>query len=410
MDKSLNFIKLLSTKNDRIPPFVSFIGEGLSDDERIIVLDLRIICSGISLFSCLFIIILYIVMFLRARCNICTRRELFNTVSSKDSKDTGNSEEVSQHNENSTGESNEILLEAFKRNRTLYKNKVHYLSNNNSEAIVKGNQSERSRLKMGLGSDLVFFLIFSNLCFCIASFLNFSFDDFLYPEKESPVCISQGYIQNLFDMSAVAWTTCISRVTMFVTKKSVNEIKLMEKRFWLLVVYCFFPAVVFSSLPLMTHSYGPSGPWCWIDLQEKNSSSYIWITIINVYSYIHIIYISYATFISVKYFYNRKREIIEKRGKQEKEARFLKKYIFILIFYPVIALLTRLPSTINRLASLIFEKDFFVLYLLHCIFFPLTGFFNSIVNSYFYRKVFICQRKRRKELNEEEGKETALNI
>lgn len=145
--------------------------------------------------------------------------------------------------------------------------------------------------------------------------------------------------------------------------------------------------------PIFTNSYGPAGPWCWIDIYHVNTYTYLWTCLIYCFNWCNVIYSAYAAFTAAKYFVKRKNEIKDDKNKDE-EYKFIRKYLFILRLFPAILLVTRLPALVNRVYLIITFNNNFYLYFLHTMFYSLAGLFNSLVYSYFYRNSFKCKNKK----------------
>jgi hypothetical protein len=83
---------------------------------------------------------------------------------------------------------------------------------------------------------------------------------------------------------------------------------------------------------------------------------------------------------------------IKGRNDKEKERKFIKQYLLIITMLPIISVVTRLPATVNRVYGIFISTPLFVMYLLHVIFWTLTGFFNSLTYFYFFRNTFRCKK------------------
>jgi cAMP receptor-like G-protein coupled receptor len=252
---------------------------------------------------------------------------------------------------------------------------------------------ERERInKMGLGNELIFFLIISNLGWCIGSFLGIK--GFTVVDKDNSLCQAQAFVQNYFDMSSICWNTIISHITLLGTKLTFSDISKKREKMYLFFIYSNAVPILFSLGPLMTDSYGPAGIWCWIDLSQLDTYSYTWIIIFYLFNWGNIIYSIYALISTSMYFSKRQAEI-GNDSEKIREAKYLRKYIFILRIFPLILIITRLSGTMNRLYSMIQDEDSFFLFAFHSTVFSLVGFFNSLIYSYFYRSVFkeCCKKK-----------------
>jgi hypothetical protein len=125
---------------------------------------------------------------------------------------------------------------------------------------------------------------------------------------------------------------------------------------------------------------------------ENNIVNDIWSWFIYSFNWCNIIYIVYVATKVTKYFRIRMIEIKDKPEKR-KEMNFLQNYLLILTILPVISIVTRLPATINRVYGIFSDSQPFILFLLHDVFWTLTGFFNSLTYIYFFRSILKCEKK-----------------
>ena len=174
----------------------------LSTDELLIIKEIRIICCSASICGCILIMILYFIMYIKVRCKKEKRYKINDNDTTLDHEDS--------------------LLRSLHRKRTLK---------------MKKNKTKKE-LKMGLGNDLSFFLILSNLGYSISCVISPTLLD-----KTNSSCIILAFFLNFFDMSSVCWTAVISRITLLGT--TIIDIKDLRKRIVLYVLYAnIFPLVV----------------------------------------------------------------------------------------------------------------------------------------------------------------------
>ena len=73
------------------------------------------------------------------------------------------------------------------------------------------------------------------------------------------LCTFQGFWMNFFDLATIGWTLIIA---LSLYRAVVKQSKIFERSVQHAVVWgCAF---FLSAMPLITESYGNSGPWCWI--------------------------------------------------------------------------------------------------------------------------------------------------
>jgi hypothetical protein len=353
----------------------------LSEDEVKNIVLIRIICSGISIVGCLFIISLYIVMCVKFRC--------FKKSGNGNNSNSNYNSSNTLNNNSTINIDTEALLNSSSMTRDSVLLEQSY-NNKNKKLALKScrtvkSTTESGRKKMGIGNDLIFCLILSNLGWCIGSFLGMDF--YSAQDRSNPLCIAQAFIQNFFDMSVICWTTLISRVTILGTKKVYADIRKMKVKMYLYFLYGYICPFLFSIGPYLTNSYGWAGAWCWIDLYKPDAYDYFWITSNYIFNWLNLFYIFYALIAASIYFSKRHKEIMADSSKY-REQRFLNKYIVILRIFPIVLMITHLPGVANRCYSLFTASDSHILFICQSVAISLSGFFNSLLYSYFYRSVF----------------------
>jgi len=360
---------VLSLYNDIVP-------HDFKEDEIKMITTTRLVCSSISIFACCWIIIFYTMMCIKFRCSYRRRSVSMNrqlTEPNSDAEINLNSSFIGKD----TSNYDQIIQTRFK---SVFK---HSRTSKNSEV---------NRNKMGMGNDLTFFLILSNLGWSVGTFFGKA-KGFNSPnDKYDSLCITQAFLQNYFDISSVCFTMLISRVTLLGTTKCYADLKKVKYRMCLFMLYGTLSPLILTLGPYLTDSLGCSGAWCWLDFFSQDKFTYIWTISIYLFDWLNIMYIIYAFFVATRYFEKRKVEINDDITKI-KELNFLKKYVFILKAFPIILILNRLPGLMNRVYSLISKEDSFFLFMMHSIAMSLSGFFNSLIYSYFYRSVWRCCKR-----------------
>lgn len=149
---------------------------------------------------------------------------------------------------------------------------------------------------------------------------------------------------------------------------------------------------------MITNSYGPSGPWCWIQNpcgkhESKLSKEDIWIYIMYTFMWLHILIICSHFYKIIKYFTKRLREI--RNQNREDEKKFIKKNKMILYCFPIILILSKTPATINRVMFIFFSFESLILFHLQAAFSPLIGILNSFVFIHIHA-AFLKEKKVRK--------------
>jgi len=201
------------------------------DDENIILV--RSIFCAFSLACCLFLMIVYVILCLQRKFNICNKNE--------------------NRNSNETIESDYSSID------------------NNKE-----NKNNRKR-KIGLGSNFMFLLTTSNFFGSLIEFLfYFYYKKMLLKEKESDRfsiknykdinndngCKFFGFAHNFWDLSSVCWTTMLTLLFYCSTNLS-NEMLYKGKKYLIIgFIYCIISCIIFCGLPLIKNNYGFARFYC----------------------------------------------------------------------------------------------------------------------------------------------------
>jgi len=155
--------------------------------------------------------------------------------------------------------------------------------------------------------------------------------------------------------------------------------------------YHFYKIKINKYSPLLTDSFGPAGPWCWVDTYQEISINIFWSYLIYIFCWGNIFIMTYKFYKLIKYFNSRTEEIKFNQNKLE-ERKYIKKNKFVMYAFPIILMLTKIPATMNRCFVLISGTQWILLYHLQASFSVSIGIFNSIVFIFIYRR-FIFRRK-----------------
>jgi hypothetical protein len=237
-------------------------------------------------------------------------------------------------------------------------------------------------LKMGYGNDLIFCLSVSEFLCSIVAFVK---SDSIYDSISSDsVCVAQGFLSNLVEISSICWTSVISASILLATMSP--EVSKIPRYYTYFFLYSIGVPIILSVGPLLTQSYGPAGAWCWMDMRDNNDNvGQFWAILIYIFNWVNIIFNFIAIIRSIRYFNIRAFEVKEQN---ERESNFLRSYCVVLKFFPIILIICWLPATINRLYNFLTDDENVVLYSLHAFFTYLQGFLNSLVYSFYYRNIF----------------------
>lgn len=82
-------------------------------------------------------------------------------------------------------------------------------------------------------------------------------------------CYIQAILQEIGDISGILWVCAVSwtinKLTILTKLPTKQELKELYKRMHIVI---FIITIIFALLPLTTSSYGPSGGWCWISMDN----------------------------------------------------------------------------------------------------------------------------------------------
>ena len=201
------------------------------DDENIILV--RSIFCAFSLACCLFLMIVYIILCLQRKFNICNKSE--------------------NRNSNETIESDYSSIDNNKENKNIRKGKI------------------------GLGSNFMFLLTISNFFGSLIELLfYFYYKKMLLKKEESDRfsnknykdinddkgCTFFGFSHNLWDLSSVCWTTMLTLLFYRSTNLS-NEMLYKDKKYLIIgFIYCIVSCLIFCGLPLIKDNYGFARFYC----------------------------------------------------------------------------------------------------------------------------------------------------
>lgn len=315
----------------------------------------RLICSIISLVSCLIIIVLYLILWFK---NITTLK----------SKRISNAEVNVNSSVNSS----------FQR----------------SGSISSGEGSTKQKtIGFGLGSHAMFFLVFSNLLWCINSIISCA----LYPngflhilDNYLTPCPIHGFLHNYLDLCSIGWTTVISKLFLQSTKTAVYTQGDGRKQFIFGLIFSFGLPMLITLAPFYSSSYGPSGAYCSFNRLQFNDMTEIWSWVVQVYPICCILYCSFAI-IKVTSYYRGKLKLIKLSNREEYKA--LRWYVLVFFLFPIFLSLSRLVKLVNYSLEHVLKKEHNAMNHVYGVIYCLNGFFNSLLCLFFFRKGLECCKK-----------------
>jgi hypothetical protein len=340
------------------------------EDENIIFV--RSIFSAISLVCCFFLIIVYIILCLQVKFNMCRKNENNN---SNDIRENDYSSEI---------------------------------------GIKKENNNDKNTKKIGLGSNFMFFLTLSNFFGSLFEFLFY----FYYKKKikkdepslnnfkninDDKVCHFFGFSHNFWDLSSVCWTTMLTLLFYRSTNLS-NEMLYRDKKYLSIgFIYVLFSSIIFSFIPYLNDNYGFARYYCSFRYQEFNLiNGEIQVnkekvtTLIYRWSFIGFTVLNniFNAFCLIKTFqyYSKKLALIKKKNKKEYKLMLI--YVWVFRIFPIVLLISRFFKGISRvIIERLDDHGQTVknsIEYINAFLFASNGIFDSIACIFFFKGVFWC--------------------
>lgn len=350
----------------------------IGDHDETIILYRTIFC-GISLACCLFLMIVYFILCLQVKFNICIRND-------------------------NNNETNPILERE-------YSSDLESRENNNKN---------KDKKKIGLGSNFMFFLTLSNFFGSLFEFLFYFYyknimNDFnkeqhdginfknkiYYEINNYPGCKLFGFAHNFWDLFSVCWTTMLTLLFYRSTNLS-NEMLYQDKKYLTIgFIFSIVSCLVFCGLPFLTNSYGFARYYCSFRYKEFNQfnnfspenesiKSIIWrwsFVIVTGLNNLFNVFCLIKTFL----FYSKKLKLIEKQNKNEYKLMLI--YVWVFRIFPIVLIISRFFKGLSRViieklnSSATAEK---IIEGINGFLFASNGIFDSIACIFFFRGVFWC--------------------
>ena len=340
------------------------------DDDIDIILARSIFCV-ISLICCLFLMIVYIILCLQVKFNICTK--------------------------NGNDNSNDKIENDYSSDIGTNKGK----DNNN-----------KKNKKIGLGSNFMFLLTVSNF---FGSLFEFSFY-FYYKNKieenknlnivycninRESVCHFYGFLHNFWDLSSVCWTTMLTLLFYRSTNLS-NEMLYQDKKYLAIgFIYCLVSCLIFCIIPYIIGNYGFARYYCSFRYMEFNnncsiekekfvSKAFRWSFVI--FTGLNNLFNAYCLIRTYQY-YSKKLAIIKKQNKKEYKLMLI--YVWVFRIFPIVLLISRIFKGISRIIIEELEGDKAsivtnIVQYINAFLFASNGIFDSIACIFFFKGVFWC--------------------
>ena len=315
----------------------------------------RLICSIISLVACLIIIVLYLFLW-------------FKNNSISKAKQISNAEVNLNNSVNSS----------FQRSGSFSSGETN---------------TKQKSIGFGLGSHAMFFLVFSNLLWCINSITSCA----LYPngflhilDNYLTLCPIHGFLHNYLDLCSIGWTTVISKLFLQSTKTAFYTQGDGRKQFIFGLIFSFGLPMLITLAPFYSSSYGPSGAYCSFNRLEFDEMTEIWSWVVQVYPVGCILYCTFAI-VKVTNYYRGKLKLIKQSNREEYSV--LQWYVFVFSLFPIFLSLSRLVKLINYGLEHVLKGEHNAMNHIYGVIYCLNGLFNSLLCLFFFRKGLDCCKK-----------------
>ena len=349
---------------------ITLIGD--YDDKNILTRTILCIASYIC---CLILIVIYFVLCLQVKFNVCTKKKDID----KDSND---------------------LLE------------------DDSEENKEKNKKEKG--KIGLGSNFMFFLTISNF---FGSFFESLFY-FYYKDKvnlidqktnyerahlfqeinDSSMCQWLGFAHNFFDLFTVCWTSMLT--LLFYKSTNLSSEMLYKDTKYLIIGFIFSITVcsIFCVIPMITNSYGFARFYCsfkyntvtnfddtyqTFKVEKEEPHVQFWRYCFAAVALINNLFNVFCL-VKTSRFYSKKLDIIKKQNKKEYDV--MRRFVWVFRIFPIVLMSSRLYKAISRVItnSDVSETVIYILEYINSFFFASNGIIDSLACILFFRGVLWC--------------------
>lgn len=211
---------------------------------------------------------------------------------------------------------------------------------------------------------LIVYLSISDLLFSTAMLLG--------PlDGTSTLCQVQAVMITLFGLATVLWTVSIALTMYLVVLSRSSSVEVHEAK---MIAVCYGLPMLVAALPFLTHSYGASLEWCWLETKDLGP---IW-QVVVFYGPL------WAAFAINSYIYWAIRQYLgqvldDLVGITEEEREEKRKIVSRLQWYPWVLFICWLVGTVDCVYSYIEPEPLFVLSLLHYSLGSLQGAGNALV-------------------------------
>lgn len=271
------------------------------------------------------------------------------------------------------------------------------------QQVLQINNTIESQDKIGLGSHFMFFLIISNFFESFVPIIFYIYYKDTVAKVGDPLCTTLGFFHNFLDLCAICWTLVI--VQLFKTSTQITEFAQgQEKKFFIVAcLYSILVPLVCTLSPFLLnlitdkHAYGDANTHCSFYYADAN-----WISVsFSAFVLLNIAYIVFLLW-KVRKYYAKKLNLLAKGTEDYKVFRI---YVLVFKIFPFILIISRVLKGLSRgidnyvysLFGITLPHTFLLtLNYIAATMFCLNGLFNSLVCVYFFRSVFQCKNDREK--------------
>ncbi len=175
------------------------------------------------------------------------------------------------------------------------------------------------------------------------------------------------------------WSVFLSTlvITIHLYLKAVHNKTLKLEILCLITI--FIMPITFNWVPFIHNTYAEAGPWCWINLYDKNCTRNnfglglriaLWFVPSNLI--IVIITVLYGIMLislrRQKYKYK-----AQYSPQLEMDWKMKKREVRVLILYPLALLLVEIPASVSRIIEMVYDQSIYPLWFIQAFFTPLQG-------------------------------------
>ena len=336
----------------------------------------RCVFSFISLFCCLFLIIIYIILVLQIKFNLCQKSVERDSHILCDEEDSFYSPQSTNNNNKVIGLGSHLIFLLTISNfiAALFESTFYfYYKNINTNCIDESSTYDD----------------------CIKLFIDIN---------DSQICKALGFFHNFFDLYAFCWTTMLTLLFYRSTKITYDMNQKTKKYIIIGFIYCTSACIIITLIPCITgDNYGFNRFYCsyrYYHDVEKDGKGYMrtetsfWRYSLFAIVIINLIFHVLCLFSTHK-FYSEKLKILKKQDQKAYKSLIIFVWVFRLL--PIIMVLSRIYRGITRfLVNLINGKNndddtsLNVVEYINSFIYSGNGIIISLMCLIFFRSIFTC--------------------